>query len=179
MADFATHAVLAPKTAGSTSKSIKMLIVDDVGAPKTGLAFDTASLLASYSLDKGARVAITLATATVTGVWGSGKFVEIDATNMPGIYRLDVPDAALASSDSVTIVIWKTGVCYGAVTIPLSATTIATVEAKVDILDTNLDTLMTRVGTPDSGTLCEEVEAVGDAIPEFDVTNHSTVRSDN
>jgi hypothetical protein len=88
--------------AGSTSVSLPVYIVqrDDgtnPGRPLTGLVFNTASLAASYVRPGAARAAITLATQTVTGAWSSGGFVEIDATNMPGWYRFDIPDAALAS----------------------------------------------------------------------------------
>lgn len=75
-----------------------------IGAGLTGLAYNTASLVASYVRARGARVAITLATQTVTGAHSDGGFVEIDATNQPGLYRLDVPDAAYAGgADHVTI----------------------------------------------------------------------------
>jgi hypothetical protein len=54
-------------------------------------------LTAYYILPRAAPVAITLATQTATGAWATGGFVEIDATNAPGWYRLDLPNAVLAS----------------------------------------------------------------------------------
>lgn len=86
--------------AGTTSLIVNVFIMDSsstTGAGKTGLAYNTASLTAYYCLAGAAAVAITLATQTVTGAYSSGGFVEIDATNMPGWYRLDVPNAAIAS----------------------------------------------------------------------------------
>jgi len=85
---------------GTTSLTVNLFIMDSAsttGAGKTGLAYNTASLTAYYCLAGAAAAAITLATQTVTGAWSSGGFVEIDATNMPGWYRLDVPNAAIAS----------------------------------------------------------------------------------
>lgn len=86
--------------AGATSKTIYVFIGDSAsttGGGKTGLVFNTASLKAYYVRSKAAAVAITLATQTVTGAWSSGGFVEVDATNCPGLYRLDMPDAAIAA----------------------------------------------------------------------------------
>src|SRR5574343_1031251 len=65
--------------------------------PKTGLVYNTSGLSASYARSRGARVAITLATQTVTGAHSDGGFVEIDDTNQPGLYRLDLPDAVLVT----------------------------------------------------------------------------------
>jgi hypothetical protein len=68
------------------------------GAGLTGLVFNSAGLTCYYALPRAAAVSVTLATlAAVTSAYSSGGFKEIDATNMPGWYRLDIPDAALAS----------------------------------------------------------------------------------
>jgi len=91
--------------AGATSKSIDVLLrKTSDNTALTGIAYNTAGNIASYHRQGGSRVAITLATQTVTGAYSSGGFVEIDATNQPGLYRLDVPDAAFAAgADYVTI----------------------------------------------------------------------------
>lgn len=83
---------------GSASVAIYVFIQDSsstTGAGLTGLAYNTASLTAYYVRPLGNATAITLATQTVTGAYSSGGFVEIDATNMPGWYRLDIPNAAI------------------------------------------------------------------------------------
>jgi len=93
--------------AGSTSQTINIFIRDSsstTGAGLTGLVFNTSSLTAYYMLPKAAAVSITLATlAAVTSSYSSGGFKEIDATNAPGWYRFDIPDAALASGRFVDI----------------------------------------------------------------------------
>lgn len=87
--------------AGSTSQTVNIFIQDSssvTGAGLAGLVYNTASLTAYYALSRAAAVSITLATlAAVTSAYSSGGFKEIDATNMPGWYRFDIPDAALAS----------------------------------------------------------------------------------
>lgn len=94
--------------AGATSVTVNVFLQDSsssTGAGLTGLAFNTASLTAYYGLPGAAAVAITLATQTVTGAWSSGGFVEISSANMPGFYRLDIPNAALASGRFSSILI--------------------------------------------------------------------------
>jgi hypothetical protein len=72
----------------------------------TGISFNTPGITASYVRSGGARVGITLVSQTVSGVWTSGGFVEVDAVNMPGLYRIDIPDAAFASGvNQVTLMI--------------------------------------------------------------------------
>jgi len=90
---------------GTTSKTIAVFIPDSSqtdGRGLTGLAYNSAGLVASYWRPGGSRTAITLATlASVTAAYSSGGFIEIDATNMKGWYRLDLPDAVLATGADV------------------------------------------------------------------------------
>jgi len=94
---------------GSTSVSVYVFVKDSsvttgVGLP--GLVFNSGSLTCYYVRPLSVAVAVTLITQTVTGAYASGGFVEVDATNMPGLYRLDLPDAALASGvDTVTVLL--------------------------------------------------------------------------
>jgi hypothetical protein len=102
---------------GSTSQSIELYL----GA--TGLTFATSGLAAYYVRNQSAPVAITLVTQTATGAWTSGGFAEIDSSLVPGVYRLDVPDAAFAAGASdVTIVVRGASGTNGAVlTVTLSS----------------------------------------------------------
>ena len=92
---------------GATSVTILIFIQDSsstTGAGLTGLVFNSAGLTAYYARPRAAPVVITLATQTVAGAFSSGGFVQLDATNMPGWYRLDLPDAALVTGvDSVGV----------------------------------------------------------------------------
>lgn len=92
--------------AGATSQTINIFIQDSSSTTGQGLAnlvYNSAGLVASYGLPAAARVAISLNTQTVTGAWTTGGFVEIDATNMKGLYRFDIPNAAIASGRFSTI----------------------------------------------------------------------------
>jgi hypothetical protein len=92
--------------AGSTSQTVNVFVRDSssiTGGGLTGLVFNSAGLTAYYALPRAAAVSITLATlAAVTSGYSSGGFKEIDAANMAGWYRLDIPDAALASGRFVS-----------------------------------------------------------------------------
>lgn len=77
------------------------------GAGLTGLVYNTTDLVASYVRPKAARAALSLATQTVTGAHSDGGFVEVDATNMPGVYRLDLPDAVCATGVNSVVVMLK------------------------------------------------------------------------
>jgi hypothetical protein len=102
---------------GSTSQSIELYL----GA--TGLTFSTSGLAAYYVRNQSAPVAITLVTQTATGAWASGGFAEISSSLVPGVYRLDVPNAAFAAGASdVTIVVRGASGTNGAVlTVTLSS----------------------------------------------------------
>lgn len=92
---------------GSTSQTIDLFIQDSsstTGGGLTGLAYNTSGLTAYYRKGAtGTATAVTLATQTVGGAWSSGGFVEIDATNKPGEYRFDIPDALLDTEGLATI----------------------------------------------------------------------------
>lgn len=98
--------------AGATSQSVYLDILDSTsstGGRLTGLAYNTASLTAYYVRSGGSATAITLATlSTPSSAYSSGGFKEVDATNMPGIYRLDLPNTAIATG-AVSVVIMLKG----------------------------------------------------------------------
>jgi hypothetical protein len=95
---------------GSTSQSIELYL----GA--TGLTASTSGLQAYYVRNRSSPVQISLVSQTSTGTWVSGGFAEISSGTMPGLYRLDVPDAAFASGSSdVTITVRGASGTNGAV----------------------------------------------------------------
>src|SRR5689334_17069089 len=83
--------------AGSTSLSLPIVLRKT--ADNTELTGKVAAdMTASYWRQGGSRVSITLSDlAAVNGAYSSGGVKEVDSTNMPGLYRLDVPDAAIAT----------------------------------------------------------------------------------
>lgn len=89
--------------AGATSETVNLFIQDSsstTGAGLTGLVFNSAGLTCYYNFRRGNATSVTLATlAAADSAYSSGGFKEISSTNEPGIYRLDIPDAALASGN--------------------------------------------------------------------------------
>jgi hypothetical protein len=81
-----------------------------------GLTHTTPSLTASYVRAGAIRTAITLVSQTPNGSWTSGGFCEIDSVNMPGIYRIDVPNAVfVAGAESAMLQLTGLSTSNGAV----------------------------------------------------------------
>ena len=97
--------------AGATSQSVYVEVLDSAsttGGRKTGIVFNSAGLTAYYVRQAGSATSITLATlAAANSAYSSGGFKEVDATNMPGVYRLDIPDAAIAAGVPSVVVTLK------------------------------------------------------------------------
>jgi len=96
---------------GTASKLIRIFIQDSsstTGAGLTGLVYNSSGLTAYYLPEGDATAtAITLATMTA-GTWASGGFDEVDATNMPGVYEVGLPDAVVdATSEGSVLVMLK------------------------------------------------------------------------
>ena len=106
------------------------------GEGLTGLAYNTANLVASYVRPLGSRTAITLATlAAVDSAHSDGGFKEIDATNMPGVYRLDLPDAVCATGVPSAVVMLK------------GASNMTPVLLEIQLTDFDLNSTSNTVGT--------------------------------
>ena len=120
---------------GSTSQSIELYL------GVTGLTASTSGLSARYNRTRTASVSIPLVARTIAQAWTSGGFAEVDATNMPGVYRLDLPDAALAAgADDVTVVVRGASGTNGAVmTIKLSSGGLTSAQTASAVLDALLD----------------------------------------
>src|SRR5690348_11990711 len=83
--------------AGATSVSLSFTLTSLTdGSDVTGKL--AADVTLSYLRQGSARVAVTPSDlAAITSVFAAGGVKEMDATNMPGAYRIDWPDAAFAS----------------------------------------------------------------------------------
>ena len=99
-------------TAGSTDVSVYFYIVGDAsnaspGDPVTGLLFSDIETggSASYMRQGAARTDFSLVTlASASAAHADGGFILVDDTNMPGVYRCDVPDAAFATGVDQVII---------------------------------------------------------------------------
>ena len=116
-------------TKGATSQAIELYIVDSTdGTPETGVVFNSAGIDLKYRRKDAVVVSITEAALTspaLTDTWESGGFLEIGN----GVYRLDLPDAALASAagiDRVVVFGTVTGMVVLPVTIHLTAFDLST-----------------------------------------------------
>ena len=95
---------------GSTSQSIELYL------GVTGLTASTSGLSARYNRTRTVDQPITLVTRTIADPWVSGGFAEVNASTMPGVYRLDIPNEALSvGADDVTVVVRGASGTNGAV----------------------------------------------------------------
>lgn len=92
---------------GSTSQSVRVFFFDNTtGLPVTSLVYNSSGIGISYERN-GTVTAITLATlASGTAAWSSGGFIHLSR----GVYRLDIPDAAVASGAGQCVL---TGIATG------------------------------------------------------------------
>jgi hypothetical protein len=97
---------------GTTSKLVHIFIQDatsTTGAGLTGLVYNSAGLTAYYLPEGDASAtSITLATMTV-GTWATGGFKEVDATNMPGVYEIGLPDAVIDNTSEGSVLVMLKG----------------------------------------------------------------------
>jgi len=83
-------------TKGSTDRSVVLRIIDSTdGTPETGVVFNTAGIDLWYRREGAVKTSITEATlSALTDAHSDGGFLAVG----DGYYRLDVPDAAFATS---------------------------------------------------------------------------------
>lgn len=139
-------------TAGATDQTIYIEAVEDVGGtnpgePKTGLL--AANITGSQVRTREARVAITMATlVAASSTHVDGGFIEIDATNAPGLYRTDLPDAAVATGVPEVIAFYNVAGASNALIRPVRIQL-----SELDLQDgagaglTNLDAAISSVAT--------------------------------
>lgn len=97
---------------GSTDKSVYLRIIDaTTGLPSTSYAYNSSGIDLWYRREGAAHTSITEVTQTASGAHSDGGFVHI----RDGVYRLDLPDAAVASGVTHVVVC---GTITGAVIIP-------------------------------------------------------------
>lgn len=118
--------------AGATSQSVNVFVQNSsvtTGAGLTGLVFNSGSLIAYYTFTGANATATVISLVTLAAVnsaYSSGGFKEIDATHMPGVYRLDIPNTALAAASGQSVVIMLSG-----------ATNMAPVLLEIELTATN------------------------------------------
>ncbi len=113
-------------TAGATDVTVPVYFVDDDGGtapgePTTGLLFSNIETggSASYQRQGAARVDFALVTVAVAAAHTDGGFILVDDTNMPGLYRLDVPDLAFATGADFVIIMCVAAAANNSIMRPL------------------------------------------------------------
>ena len=145
---------------GSTSQSIELYL----GA--TGLTSSTAGLSARYNRTRTASVSIPLVARTIAQAWTSGGFAEVDSVYMPGVYRLDIPDAAVdVGADDVTVVVKGASGTNGAVmTIKLSSGGLTAAQTADAILNRKLDSTGDGTDTLNERTVRSALRAMRNKV---------------
>lgn len=176
---------------GDTSRIEYVFIQDSsstTGAGLTGLAFNSAGLTAYYVRTGGTATAITLATQTANGAYSSGGFVAVDGTNMPGVYRLDIPDAVFATGVDKAVVMLKGATNMAPLVLeyqlvdydPENATTLgltnldATVSSRLASASITLSGGAVTVGTNNDKTGYSLADVTSDAVIADAVWNGAT-----
>lgn len=96
--------------AGTTSKTLKIFVQNSSvtdGSGLTGLTNASGSLT-GYYVREGANAAVSISIVSATlGTFTSGGFIVVDGTNMPGLYEIGIPDAAIAAGANSVVVMYK------------------------------------------------------------------------
>lgn len=127
-------------TKGATSYLIAIFIRDSssaTGAGLTGLTSGSSNLVCYRARSDDGNAAgtqINLSGGT-RGTWSSGGFVEKDATNMPGVYELGIPNAAVASGSNYCIIMLKGATNMAPLTLELQLVEWNPQNADLGILD--------------------------------------------
>lgn len=143
----ASAAVIKTVQAGATDQSVTLKIIDLAdGSPETGVAFNTSGIDLKYWRHGANSVtSITEATQTVSGAHSDGGFVHLG----DGLYRLDLPDAAVASgATAVEVFGTVTGMIVIGGTVQLSTDTPQTGDS------------FARLGAPAGASVSADLAAV-------------------
>lgn len=78
------------------------------GAPITAQTFSTVTI--GYYYSNGSTVTHSAAVTMTKGTWASNGFVEVDATNAPGLYQIGIPNAALSGAAGLSVYVIISGI---------------------------------------------------------------------
>jgi hypothetical protein len=162
----------------STDQSVVVRIIDaTTGVPEEGVDYDTAGLALWYRREGAAKVAITpAALASLDAAHSDGGIEHID----DGYYRLDLPDAAVASgADGVMVGGAVTDMIVVGCYVPLvdaraTASALATVDTVVDAIKLKTDNLP---AAPAASGDIPTAAAVADAVWDETLADHLTAGS--
>lgn len=113
--------------AGSTSKLLRVFIQNNnvtTGAGLTGLTSGSSGLTAYYIREGANSTTVISLTSATLGTFTSSGFIEVDATNMPGVYEIGIPNAAIAASAKSVLVYLKGATNMAAVMLEIELTAV-------------------------------------------------------
>ncbi|HWH74775.1 MAG TPA: hypothetical protein VNV16_10995 [Methylibium sp.] len=123
-----------------------MLLSASTGEPVTGLTI--ANLDATYTRTRSAAVKNDLtALGSASAAHADNQAIEVDATNAPGLYRIDYPDAAFAL-----------GAAF--VTLTINGAAIKPAHQKFALPVNTAEDIYTRLGAPAGASVSADVAAV-------------------
>ena len=125
---------------GATSQLAEVYVTHSTtGAGLTGLVYNAAGLTCYY-YRSGAASSTVISLATMTlGTWATGGVIVVDGTNMPGMYQIGIPNAALITGTEGGKLY-----CQGAADMKQLITT-------VNLVDNIESDTYTRIGTAGAG----------------------------
>ena len=139
---------------GSTDVTIPIILRSTTDNTEvTGKIYS--DVTASYQRQGESRVAITTTSQTVTGTHTDGGFVEIDATNMPGNYRFDVPDAAFAAGADWVVISVKVAGCY-------------IFYERYNLESVGSSEVYDRIGSPAGANIAADLATIDDYVDELE-----------
>jgi len=142
----------------TTSKIIQIFIQNSsltTGAGLTGLVYNSASLTAYYiKVGDASATAIALADATV-GTWTSSGFKEVDATNMPGVYEIGIPNACLTTVAQVVIML-------------KGAANMAPVVLEIQLDDNIVKDVYDRIGAPTGASIAADLVVIDNFVDDLE-----------
>lgn len=131
---------------GSTDQSIYFKLLTTAGAPATGLTI--ANLDATYTRTRAAAVKSDLtALGAANSAHADNQAIEVDATNAPGLYRFDFPDAAFAAG-------------VAGVVLTINGAAIQPQDKEVELVVNTAEDIYTRLGAPAGASVSADVAAV-------------------
>lgn len=159
---------------GATDQSLYFKMIDSVtGVPETALTITNMS--ATYVRNRAASVTNALtALAAATTAHTDNKGIAVDATNTPGLYRVDFPDAAFATgADKVILAVTCAGCDPAMKEIELVDYELADVKAVVD--DILVDTAV--IGAAGAGLTALATQASVNTVAGYVDTEVAAIKS--
>lgn len=158
---------------GTVNRSEYFYLRDSTtGDPKTGLLYNSAGAVASYMRSGGLRVDIPLVAMdgdpSPDDAHVDGGFIEVEGTNMKGIYRLCALDAAYATG--VDEVIFS-----------LAFDGVSSEPLRVSLVDNIAKDVYERVGAPVGASIASDIashEAARDAMETNLVAGHNAIEAE-